>query len=198
MLIRHQPNMCMSPIEEDKNKTPVGDEYEADDEPPIHDKYKVNDSYDIETKAKFSHDDVICRIERIDRSIIDMKEMMNKMLSEAEAERKEQRQFRKEQREFRQEQRQFTKFVTGFINSYTNNSFNRSYNDTPMSSFYTGDNKLCPGRRAVVAPNYRDNHSVIWGDNRATSACLPKLQDAYFLDTTLEAMPSSTYFEPEQ
>ena len=65
-----------------------------------------------------------------------MKEMMNTMLSEAAAECKEQRQFRKEQREFRQEQRQFAKSVTGFINSYTGNSFNRSYNDTPLSSSY--------------------------------------------------------------
>ncbi|KAK9190073.1 hypothetical protein WN943_018674 [Citrus x changshan-huyou] len=127
--------MCVPPIEEDKNKTLVGDEYEVDAEPPVHDKYKANDSH--ETKAKVSHDDVIYRIERIDYSIIDMKEMMNTMLSEAAAERKEQRQFRKEQREFRQEQRQFAKSVTEFINSYTGNSFNRSYSDTPMSNSYT-------------------------------------------------------------
>ncbi|KAK9221879.1 hypothetical protein WN944_010309 [Citrus x changshan-huyou] len=135
--------MCVPPIEEDKNKTPVGDEYEADAEPPVHNKYKVDDSHDVETKAKLSHDDVICRIERIDRSIIDMKEMMNTMLSEAAAECKEQRQFRKEQREFRQEQRQFAKSVTGFINSYTGNSFNRSYNDTPLSSSYMVDSSFC-------------------------------------------------------
>ena len=66
-----------------------------------------------------------------------MKEMMNTMLSEAATERKEQRQFRKEQREFRQEQRQFAKAVTEFINSYTGNSFNHSYSDTPMSNSYT-------------------------------------------------------------
>ena len=40
--------------------------------------------------TKLSHNDVICWIERIDRLIIDMKEMVNKMLSEAKAERKEQ------------------------------------------------------------------------------------------------------------
>ncbi|KAH9671507.1 hypothetical protein KPL70_017399 [Citrus sinensis] len=94
------------------------------------------------TKAKVSHDDVIYQIERIDHSIIDMKEMMNTMLSEAAAERKEQRQFRKEQREFRQEQRQFAKSVTEFINSYTGNSFNRSYSDTPMSNSYTVPNDV--------------------------------------------------------
>ena len=45
--LQHQPNMCVPPIEEDKHKTPVGDDYEADAEPPVHDKYKVDDSHEV-------------------------------------------------------------------------------------------------------------------------------------------------------
>lgn len=51
-------------------------------------------------KSKLLYDCIIRRIERIDHSIIDMKETMNKIMSDAEAEQKEQREFRKEQREF--------------------------------------------------------------------------------------------------
>ena len=47
--------MCVPPIEEDKNKTPVGDEYEADAEPPVNDKYKVDDSHDVEVICYFQH-----------------------------------------------------------------------------------------------------------------------------------------------
>lgn len=51
-----------------------------------------------------------------------MKEMVNKILSDDEVERKE--------------QREFAKSVMEFINAYTNNSVKRSDSDTPMRSSY--------------------------------------------------------------
>lgn len=76
-------------------------------------------------KSNLSYNYVIHQIERIDFSIIDMKEIMNKFMSYAKAEQKKQREFRKEQGEF-------AKFLMGFINSYSDNSVKNSYSDISM------------------------------------------------------------------
>lgn len=76
-------------------------------------------------KSNLSYNYVIHQIERIDFSIIDMKEIMNKFMSDAKAERKKQREFRKEHGEF-------AKFLMGFINSYSDNSVKNSYSDISM------------------------------------------------------------------
>lgn len=65
-------------------------------------------------KSNLSYNYIIHQIERIDFSIIDMKEIMNKFISDAEVEWKKQKEFRKEQGEF-------AKFLIGFINSYSDN-----------------------------------------------------------------------------
>ncbi|GAY55025.1 hypothetical protein CUMW_161240 [Citrus unshiu] len=71
----HHPNIKVLPIKEDKKKPSVDDEYEMHNQPPIYDEYEIDDSHEKE-------------IDRIDFSIIDMKEIMNKFMSDAEAERK--------------------------------------------------------------------------------------------------------------
>lgn len=84
-------------------------------------------------KSNISYNYVIHQLERIDFSIIDMKEIINKFISNSEAEWKKQREFRKEQGEF-------AKFLMGFINSYSDNSVKNSYSDISMRCSYMVSN----------------------------------------------------------
>lgn len=61
-------------------------------------------------------------MERIDRSIIPIKETMNEIMSDGKAEQKK--------------HEEFEKSVLKFINSYNDNSFKHYYSDSPLRCSY--------------------------------------------------------------
>lgn len=77
-------------------------------------------------KSKLSYNYLVHRIERLDHSIIEIKEAMKKIMSDAKVEWIEQRKFRKKKK-----QREFLSSKIGFINLHTENPMKHFYIDTP-------------------------------------------------------------------
>lgn len=76
-------------------------------------------SYTIKKKIVLITDETkVSLLERIDHSIIHIKETMNKIMLDVEVEQKKQGEFRK--------------YVLEFTNSYNDNSFKHYYSDSPL------------------------------------------------------------------